>query len=173
MGWPQISEPAVRSLIRGYLDMRNMVGSGTKTISATPRQLESLIRLSEALAKMRFSRWVEQSDVAEAIRLMRVATQNAATDPRTGTIDMDMIATGRGASDRDMAGVLSNEIMGILGEGPMRGKKTAVTELRKRIDAQSDVQVSQKAVVEALQLLAADGYLIYNERAQTIVVRGS
>lgn len=31
---------------------------------------------------------------------MRVATQNAATDPRTGTIDMDMIATGQGASDR-------------------------------------------------------------------------
>lgn len=45
-------------------------------------------------------RFVEDSDVAEAIRLMRVATQNAATDPRTGTIDMDMIATGQGASDR-------------------------------------------------------------------------
>lgn len=43
---------------------------------------------------------MEDSDVAEAIRLMRVATQNAATDPRTGTIDMDMIATGQGASDR-------------------------------------------------------------------------
>lgn len=38
--------------------------------------------------------------MAEAVRLMRVATQNAATDPRTGTIDMDMIATGQGASDR-------------------------------------------------------------------------
>lgn len=36
--------------------MRNMVGRGTKTISATPRQLESLIRLSEALAKMRHAR---------------------------------------------------------------------------------------------------------------------
>lgn len=43
---------------------------------------------------------MEDSDVAEAVRLMRVATQNAATDPRTGTIDMDMIATGQGASDR-------------------------------------------------------------------------
>lgn len=52
----QISEPAVRSLIKGYLDMRNMVGRGTKTISATPRQLESLIRLSEGLAKMRHAR---------------------------------------------------------------------------------------------------------------------
>lgn len=48
-------------MIKGYLDMRNMVGRGTKTISATPRQLESLIRLSEGLAKMRHARYVRCS----------------------------------------------------------------------------------------------------------------
>ena len=42
----------------------------------------------QALAKMRLSRWVLPSDVQEATRLVRVATQTAATDPRTGTIDM-------------------------------------------------------------------------------------
>ena len=31
----------------------------------------------------------------EAFRLFRVATQSAATDPRTGKIDMDLINTGR------------------------------------------------------------------------------
>ena len=36
----------------------------------------------------------------DARRLMRVATQMAATDPRTGTIDMDMISTGRTQIDR-------------------------------------------------------------------------
>ena len=41
-------------------------------ISATPRQLESIIRISEALAKMRLSATVERSDVAEAVRLMKV-----------------------------------------------------------------------------------------------------
>jgi len=44
--------------------------------------------LSEALAKMRFSTIVSRADVKEAVRLMRVATQAAATDPRTGRIDM-------------------------------------------------------------------------------------
>jgi DNA replication licensing factor MCM4 len=38
---------------------------------------------------------VERSDVDEAFRLFRVATQSAATDPRTGKIDMDLINTGR------------------------------------------------------------------------------
>ena len=54
-------------------------------------------RLSEGLARMRLKATVEKEDVEEAIRLMNVATQTAATDPRTGAIDMDMIATGRTA----------------------------------------------------------------------------
>jgi len=40
------------------------------TITATPRQLESLIRLSEALAKMEFNENVLVDHVREAIRLM-------------------------------------------------------------------------------------------------------
>ncbi|CAM9351382.1 unnamed protein product [Ascophyllum nodosum] len=169
---PELSEPAVRSLIKGYLDMRNMVGRGTKTISATPRQLESLIRLSEGLAKMRHARFVEDSDVAEAIRLMRVATQNAATDPRTGTIDMDMIATGQGASDRDAVEALSAEIRSLL-TGPLKGRRTGLGELRKKMEEQSDVQVTQKEVIGALQQLAAEGHVSYNERSQTVIARGA
>lgn len=43
-----------------------------QVVSATPRQLESLVRLSEALARMRLAPTVEAADVAEALRLMRV-----------------------------------------------------------------------------------------------------
>lgn len=39
---------------------------------------------------MRFSATVERSDVAEAIRLVKVALQQAATDPATGCIGMRM-----------------------------------------------------------------------------------
>jgi DNA replication licensing factor MCM4 len=66
--------------------MRALGGRGSKTITATPRQLESMIRLSQALAKMRMSYEVTAEDVEESIRLMKVATQAAATDPRTGEI---------------------------------------------------------------------------------------
>lgn len=62
--------------------------SGNKTITATTRQLESLIRIAQALAKMRLSATVSVRDVQEAIRLMRVATQAAATDPRTGQVKL-------------------------------------------------------------------------------------
>lgn len=102
---PEISDEAHKELVDAYLEMRNIgnqSGNGSKTISATPRQLESLIRLSEALAKMTYSEVVTKHNVREAFRLMKVATQAAATDPRTGRIDMDMIATGRSTVDREM-----------------------------------------------------------------------
>lgn len=52
--------------------MRNM-GNNKKTITATPRQLESLIRISEALAKMRLSSEVTDTDVSEGVNLIRQA----------------------------------------------------------------------------------------------------
>ena len=73
--------------------MRSM-GNSQKTITATPRQLESLIRISESLAKMRLSNRVEQRDIEEGVRLIRTAMQQSATDPKTGEIDMDIITTG-------------------------------------------------------------------------------
>jgi DNA replication licensing factor MCM4 len=46
---PEISDEAARDLVQGYRDLRSsgQSGSNGKTITATPRQLESLIRLAE------------------------------------------------------------------------------------------------------------------------------
>jgi DNA replication licensing factor MCM4 len=57
-------------LVQEYTSMRNL-GTTTKTITATPRQLESMIRIAEAIAKMRLSRIVEKRDVDEAVRLIK------------------------------------------------------------------------------------------------------
>jgi DNA replication licensing factor MCM4 len=52
--------------------MRSL-GNNKKTITATPRQLESMIRIAEAIAKMRLSETVEKRDVEEAVRLIKTA----------------------------------------------------------------------------------------------------
>ena len=65
------------------------MGSGRGQITAYPRQLESLIRLAEAHAKMRFSNSVELPDVEEAWRLHREALKQAATDPTSGQCPTD------------------------------------------------------------------------------------
>jgi DNA replication licensing factor MCM4 len=97
---PTIPDYVVMDLVQEYCNMRNL-GSSTKTVTATPRQLESMIRLSEAIAKMRLSETVEKRDIDEAVRLIKTALQQSATDPMTGKIDFDIIATGISTSQTE------------------------------------------------------------------------
>lgn len=60
------------------------IGMGRGAVTAYPRQLESLIRLAEAHARMRLSNVVEELDVNEATRLHKEAIKQSATDPKTG-----------------------------------------------------------------------------------------
>ena len=90
------------------------IGSGRGLVSAYPRQLESLIRLSEAHAKMRFSDTVEIVDVEEAKRLHREALKQSATDPKTGIIDVGILTTGVSASERDRRKELAKELKKML-----------------------------------------------------------
>ena len=72
-----IGDLAANQLQEEYVKMRSQGAKSTATsvVTATPRQLESLIRLSEALAKMKFAEEVSVEDVKEAARLINVATQ--------------------------------------------------------------------------------------------------
>lgn len=67
---PILNEESQQRLIQAYVDMRR-VGRGRGQITAYPRQLESLIRLSEAHAKIRLSSIVELQDVEEAWRFVK------------------------------------------------------------------------------------------------------
>jgi DNA replicative helicase MCM subunit Mcm2 (Cdc46/Mcm family) len=134
---PKISDNVVNELINHYLKMRE--NGGKNTISATPRQLESLIRLSEARARLRFSQYVEKEDVEEAVSLIKVATQQAATDPVTGVIDMDLLQTGITSSSRVRMSQIVDIIKTILRdyqENARKGVKynSLGDEIRKRVN---------------------------------------
>ena len=59
------------NLIKYYVDIR--CSNGRNTISVTSLQLESIIRLSESRARIHFSEFIENENVEEAIRLIKVA----------------------------------------------------------------------------------------------------
>lgn len=63
---PKLSGEAGDRLIKAYTEMRRK-GNNKNVISATPRQLESMIRISESFAKMRLSNVVSIDDVDMAI----------------------------------------------------------------------------------------------------------
>ncbi|CAL9064728.1 unnamed protein product [Musa banksii] len=161
---PQISDEAAEELTRQYVEMRkrgNAPGSRKKVITATARQIESLIRLSEALARMRFSEWVEVRDVAEAFRLLEVALQQSATDHSTGTIDMDLIMTGISASERtrreNLVAATRNLVMEKLQLG---GPSTRLTELLEELRKQSSIEVHLNDLRNALATLMSEGVVV-------------
>ena len=173
---PKISDDIVNKLVQYYIEMRQL-SSGKNTISATPRQLESLIRLSEASARMRFSDYVEKEDVDEAIRLIKVATQQAATDPVTGVIDMDLISTGMASSSRAKLNELKDIVKIILrdyAETARKGVKYSSLndEVRKRVNdkGQSGFSYTEFEFKDTLKLLEDDGYiaLVGSKKAPTI-----
>ncbi|XP_051144197.1 DNA replication licensing factor MCM4 [Andrographis paniculata] len=162
---PKLSNEAAEELTRGYVEMRrrgNFPGSSKKVITATPRQIESLIRLSEALARIRFSDKVEKPDVIEAFRLLEVAMQQSATDHSTGTIDMDLITTGVSASERmrreNLVSTMRNIIMEKMQLG---GPSTRLLELLEELKKQNPVaEVHLSDLRNALSTLASEGFVV-------------
>jgi DNA replication licensing factor MCM4 len=166
---PKITDEAALALVEGYVDMR-MVGNSSnharnkKMITATPRQLEAIIRLSEAHARLHYRNQVLREDVLEATRLMNVATQKAATDPTTGTIDMDMITTGQTATGRQLIAALVQELKTMLGNA-FKGKSASFIELQRAMESDT-VTVNPDDLEEALRQLSDTGLVTWNESAR-------
>ena len=172
---PKISDNIVNVLINHYLKMRE--SGGKNTISATPRQLESLIRLSEARARLRFSKYVEKEDVEEAVALIKVATQQAATDPVTGVIDMDLLQTGITSSSRARMGQIVDIIKTILRDYQENAKKgvkfnSLQDEVKKRVNdlGQLSFSFSEFDYRDALRKLEDENIvaILGNKNAPTI-----
>ena len=112
---PKLTEEAGTLLTQSYVKMRQ-IGSGRGQITAYPRQLESLIRLAEAHARMRFSHHVEVVDVEEATRLQREALKQSAIDPSTGTIDVSILTTGQSEGIRKRRGAIKKSLQDLIGK---------------------------------------------------------
>lgn len=90
---PKISQEAAELLKNFYVQDRKTVNENKKqkkknTIPVTVRQLEAIIRLSEAIAKMSLSSLVTESHVKEAHRLFQISTLSAASAGFTHGMDI-------------------------------------------------------------------------------------
>ncbi|KAF8350874.1 cell division control protein 54 [Amanita rubescens] len=171
---PVITENAGQELVRAYVDMRNMGDdprSNERRITATTRQLESMIRLSEAHARMRFADFVELQDVKEACRLMRDAIRTSAMDPRTGKIDMSLLNTGTGQGQRKLREDMRKEILSILeNSGKDRGLRWA--DAVKMLAEQSSIKVDVAEFTEVIKGLENEGLVkVAGERDKRVIRR--
>jgi DNA replication licensing factor MCM4 len=176
---PKLTESASVALVDAYVAMRALgadVRAAEKRITATTRQLESLIRLAEAHAKMRLSAEVSAADVGEAVRLVKAALKQAATDQRTGLIDMGLLTEGVSAADRRAREGRKGAVLAALDDMVRAGAGGAVRVqdvARKMAEGAAEgEEVDSHEVFEALKTLESEGHvMIAGEGARRTVRR--
>ena len=108
---PVLTAEAVKELQDFYLKMRNTTGKEA-AVAITPRQLEGLVRISEARARAFLREEVSVEDAKSAVKIMSYALYDVGVDVKTGKIDIDTIMTGKPATVRDSLG----RVMAIVAE---------------------------------------------------------
>eukprot|EP01063_Lacrimia_lanifica_P017713 TRINITY_DN24738_c0_g1_i1.p1 TRINITY_DN24738_c0_g1~~TRINITY_DN24738_c0_g1_i1.p1 ORF type:complete len:750 (+),score=220.75 TRINITY_DN24738_c0_g1_i1:87-2336(+) len=94
---PQMSREASDVLLEYYLQLRK-AGDSKDAMIITTRQLESLIRLAQARAKVEFRSIVTAEDATEVIELMKRSLYQMCTDVETGKVDSNRGPGGAGRS---------------------------------------------------------------------------
>jgi len=134
------------------------IRASERRITATTRQLESMIRLSEAHAKMRLSPTVTEDDVNEAVRLIQSALKQAATDARTGLIDMGLLTEGTSAGERKRKEDLKKGVLGVLDEMLRAGGASVrYGDVVRTLSEQSSVPVEGLEFADAVRALEQEG----------------
>ena len=95
--FPILSTEANSEIKKFYQELRK--SGGENSVAITARQLDALVRLSEASARVRLSNTATIDDAKRAIKLLHTALREVGTDPVTGKIDMDIIMTGTAQSE--------------------------------------------------------------------------
>ena len=151
---PLLTDEAISEIKRFYVDLRNAPTSSpegvVKPIPISARQLDALIRLSEASAKMKLKKKVIKEDAKLAISILKYYLMQVGFDQETKTFDIDRIATGVSTSQRGKV-ILVREAISRL-EGRM-GKLIPIEELQKELEE----KMPKEEVEESIQKLKQTG----------------
>jgi len=155
---PKLTPEAAKLLEEFYVEMRRMSSESAEgAITITARQLEALIRLAEAHAKMALKDKVTIEDAEAAIRLMKAFLESAGMDIESGRIDIDVIMTGKPRSKQEKL----TRIMEIIDELEAESEEgcARVKDITRRAVSEG---IESSLVEEALRGFRRDG-LIYEK----------
>jgi len=97
--YPVMTDEAMAAIEKKYLDIRKTGEGAGSSVPITPRQLEAIIRLSEASARLRLSNEVTVDDADRAVRIVEYWMGKVAGEE--GKFDIDIIQTGISQSQRE------------------------------------------------------------------------
>lgn len=130
---PKLTEEAVEEIKSFYVNLRNQsirTEGDIKPIPITARQLEGIIRLSEACARMRLSDTVKKEDSKKAIEILKASLTQVGYDEETKSFDIDKMTTGITSSKRSKILLVRDSIYNL--ESKV-GKMIPLEELEKEL----------------------------------------
>ena len=86
---PKLTKEAEEKILDYYMKMRTV--EAEEMITVTPRQLEGLIRMATARARLLLKTQVEEEDAERAIYLLQNMFENAGIDVNTGKVDLGVL----------------------------------------------------------------------------------
>ncbi len=126
---PDLTKEAEEKILEYYLQMRNV--ESEEMITVTPRQLEGIIRLSTARARLLMKDKVEEEDAERAIFLIQSMLQDAGVDVNTGKVDLGVLQ-GRPRSEVSKMQLFMDILKSMEGDNKVAVEERAfVKELEK------------------------------------------
>lgn len=148
---PKITNKVHEKIKSFYVELR---ADSEDSIAITPRQLEAIIRLAEASAKVRLSKEVSEEDADRAISIFKEYLNRVGMDRETGKYDIDIVMTGTSHSQFERM----QSIIGIIKQES--AKSTDGNALKEDIIKEAEIIGIESGKVEsALEHLKRDGHI--------------
>ena len=158
---PKLSEEALDIIKDYYVKLRNSSSAGEdeiKPVPISPRQLEALVRLSEASAKIKFAKTVTAEDAKLATELLQSSLMQVGFDKETGQIDIDRISTGIPASKRGKLIAIKDIIIKIAETG------VSAIPIESIMAEAAEREISEDKVEEIIEQLKRSGEIFEPKR---------
>ena len=127
---PTLTKEAIEELKSFYVELRNKPVSSESALRPIPisaRQLQALVRMSEAAAKVRLSESVSKQDAQQSIEIMKYYLRHVGFDYESQTFDIDRIGSGFSHSQRSKIFTVKETIIAL---SSRMGKEIPIEEIK-------------------------------------------
>ena len=131
---PILTQEALDQLKEFYLLMRSASETEGTPVAITARQLESLIRVAEARARVALRDKVTLEDAERAINIMKTSLEQVGIDISSHKFDIDIIMTGKPKSLRDKLSIILGLVTSLEKETGIVDKERLLERLQTEFD---------------------------------------
>ncbi|TAJ44581.1 minichromosome maintenance protein MCM [Methanofollis fontis] len=150
--FPTITPEAREKLRDYYLNLRNLADTN-KPVPVTARQLEALVRLAEASARIRLSPTIEIADADRVIKIVDTCLRQVAYDAESGTFDIDKWTTGVSKRQRDIIRTIKEVIRDVGGDDGSANLEEVIEEMGRQGFAKDKIDGTLKMLKNEGQVI--------------------